>query len=311
MTSATAQIALVIPAASAVLPQRAIYVYSHAYAPLQGEATMLHVPNKTIYVSDGDLTHLPAGAGARRRQPLGGDRRCPPALCRRRGGPKEGFDEVIVRVGPGKGRKVRFTGVLLGEWLELVARAASTTTASGAAGRASTSSTRARARTDGWSTPTASRPAGAATWASATSATAARPAESTLDVVGPLDELHDRVPPSSSTWSRAALASRPSRTSTSESRPHRRSPGRRAMTAADRDPAIQRPRPPQVVRQAGRPRRHRPRGRRGHRLRAPRAERRRQDDDRPHPLDAHRGRRRRGPDRRVTTSPASRTPSAP
>ena len=29
----------------------------------------------------------------------------------------KGFDEIIVRVGLGKGRKVRFTGVLLGEWI--------------------------------------------------------------------------------------------------------------------------------------------------------------------------------------------------
>ncbi len=28
-----------------------------------------------------------------------------------------GFDEIIVRVGPGKGRKVRFVGVFLGEWI--------------------------------------------------------------------------------------------------------------------------------------------------------------------------------------------------
>ena len=32
-------------------------------------------------------------------------------------GSREGFDEIIVRVGPGKGRKVRFVGVLLGEWV--------------------------------------------------------------------------------------------------------------------------------------------------------------------------------------------------
>ena len=30
---------------------------------------------------------------------------------------EEGFDEIIVRVGPGKGRKVRFVGVFLGEWV--------------------------------------------------------------------------------------------------------------------------------------------------------------------------------------------------
>ena len=32
-------------------------------------------------------------------------------------GLREGFDEIIVRVGPRPGRKVRFTGVLLGEWV--------------------------------------------------------------------------------------------------------------------------------------------------------------------------------------------------
>ena len=32
-------------------------------------------------------------------------------------GKRAGFDEVVVRVGPGKGRKVRFVGVLLGEWV--------------------------------------------------------------------------------------------------------------------------------------------------------------------------------------------------
>ena len=32
-------------------------------------------------------------------------------------GRREGFDEITVRVGPGKGRKVRFTAVLLGEWV--------------------------------------------------------------------------------------------------------------------------------------------------------------------------------------------------
>ena len=34
-----------------------------------------------------------------------------------RKGRSEGFEEIIVRVGPGKGRKVRFVGVLLGEWV--------------------------------------------------------------------------------------------------------------------------------------------------------------------------------------------------
>ena len=31
-------------------------------------------------------------------------------------GLQEGFDEIIVKVGPGSGRKVRFTGVLIAQW---------------------------------------------------------------------------------------------------------------------------------------------------------------------------------------------------
>jgi EXLDI family protein len=75
------------------------------------------VPNKTIYVSDGDLPVY------RRAQELGGGNLSAAiAVALRRyveveESRKEGFDEIIVRVGPGKGRKVRFVGVLLGEWL--------------------------------------------------------------------------------------------------------------------------------------------------------------------------------------------------
>ena len=64
-----------------------------------------------------ETSPVSARAGARRRQPLGGDLGCPPSLRRRRGGSARGFDEITVRVGPGRGRKVRFTGVLLGEWV--------------------------------------------------------------------------------------------------------------------------------------------------------------------------------------------------
>ena len=75
------------------------------------------VPNKTIYVSDGDLPLY------QRAQELAGDNLSAAisAALRRyvdvEEGKREGFDEIIVRVGPGKGRKVRFTGVLLGEWV--------------------------------------------------------------------------------------------------------------------------------------------------------------------------------------------------
>ena len=75
------------------------------------------MPNKTIYVSDGDLPLY------QRAQELAGDNLSAAiaAALRRyvdvEEGRREGFDEIIVRVGPGKGRKVRFVGVLLGEWL--------------------------------------------------------------------------------------------------------------------------------------------------------------------------------------------------
>jgi len=77
----------------------------------------VHVPNKTIYVSDGDLPVY------QRAQELAGDNLSAAiaAALRRfvdiEEGKREGFDEIIVRVGPGKGRKVRFVGVLLGEWV--------------------------------------------------------------------------------------------------------------------------------------------------------------------------------------------------
>jgi EXLDI family protein len=77
----------------------------------------VQVPNKTIYVSQGDL------ALYQRAQELAGDNLSAAisAALRRyvdvEESKREGFDEIIVRVGPGKGRKVRFVGVLLGEWV--------------------------------------------------------------------------------------------------------------------------------------------------------------------------------------------------
>jgi EXLDI family protein len=74
------------------------------------------VPNKTIYVSQGDLPLY------QRAQELAGDSLSAAisAALRRyvdvEEGKRAGFDEITVRVGPGKGRKVRFVAVLLGEW---------------------------------------------------------------------------------------------------------------------------------------------------------------------------------------------------
>jgi EXLDI family protein len=75
-----------------------------------------HVPNKTIYVSQGDLPLY------QRAQELAGDNLSAAISTALRRyvdveeGKREGYDEIKVRVGAGKGRKVRFTAVLLGEW---------------------------------------------------------------------------------------------------------------------------------------------------------------------------------------------------
>jgi EXLDI family protein len=74
------------------------------------------VPNKTIYVSDDDQSlyqraqELAGGnlsaaiSGALKRYVEAEDAR------------KVGYEEIILKVGLGAGRKVRFLGVLLGEW---------------------------------------------------------------------------------------------------------------------------------------------------------------------------------------------------
>lgn len=74
------------------------------------------MPNKTIYVSDGDLPLL-----ERAQELTGGNLSAAIVTAIRRlvdveEAKLEGFDEVTVRVGPGKGRRQRFMGVLLVEW---------------------------------------------------------------------------------------------------------------------------------------------------------------------------------------------------
>ena len=73
------------------------------------------VPNKTIYVSDDDLPLF-----QRAQEIAGGKLSAAIATALRRyveveEGRQQGFEEVIVRVGPGLGRKQRFAGMLLAE----------------------------------------------------------------------------------------------------------------------------------------------------------------------------------------------------
>jgi EXLDI family protein len=74
------------------------------------------MPNKTIYVSDDDLTLF-----ARAQELSGGNLSATITTALKRyveveEGRREGYDEITVKVGTGPGRKVRFSGVLLGEW---------------------------------------------------------------------------------------------------------------------------------------------------------------------------------------------------
>jgi EXLDI family protein len=74
------------------------------------------MPNKTIYVSDDDLPLY-----QRAQELAGGTLSAAISTALRRyveveEGRKQGYDEIVLRVGPGLGRKRRFSGVLLAEW---------------------------------------------------------------------------------------------------------------------------------------------------------------------------------------------------
>lgn len=152
------------------------------------------VPNKTIYVSDGDL------ALYRRAQELaGGNLSAAIAAALRRyvdieEGRREGFDEITVRVGPSPGRKMRFSGLLLGEW----ANSSSSRYEVFRVYRSRTGKFVLHTdRTAEFTTVDAEgKPAG---WRGylglGTFSYGSKPGESTLEVVESLDELRAKVPP--------------------------------------------------------------------------------------------------------------------
>ena len=151
------------------------------------------VPNKTIYVSDGDLPVY------QRAQELAGDNLSAAisAALRRyvdvEEGRREGFDEIIVRVGPGKGRKVRFVGVLLGEWYSSQGRVEIFRVYRGRTGKFVLHIERSADWTmvDGEGKPAGWR--GYLGLGNVSYGTT--PPESTLEVVESLDELRTRIPP--------------------------------------------------------------------------------------------------------------------
>jgi EXLDI family protein len=152
------------------------------------------VPNKTIYVSDGDL------ALYQRAQELAGDNLSAAiaAALRRyvevEEGRREGFDDIIVRVGPAPGRKVRFTGVLLGEWVN---------TSNGRVeafrvyrGRTGKFVIHIERSPDWTMVNDEGKPAGWRGYLGIGNVSyGTTPAESTLEVVDSLDALREKIPP--------------------------------------------------------------------------------------------------------------------
>ena len=171
-----------------------IYVYLYASLLAQFRSYDVDVPNKTIYVSDGDMPLY------RRAQELAGDNLSAAisAALRRyvdvEEGRREGFDEIIVRVGPGKGRKVRFTGILLGEWVNSSFSRVETFRVY--RGRTGKFVLHVERSPDYTMVDAEGKPAGWRGYLGIGNISYGNsPGESTLDIVATLDELRERIPP--------------------------------------------------------------------------------------------------------------------
>jgi EXLDI family protein len=152
------------------------------------------MPNKTIYVSDDDLPLY-----TRAQELSGGNLSSTIADALRRyvdveEGRSEGFEEIVVQVGPGGTRKQRFSGVLIGEW----GRSTSTKVEEyrvflGRSGKYVLHTSRSaewRSGDERWNT-------GWRAWVgnwSSNQTWSNLPAESKLDVVDTLDQLLELVP---------------------------------------------------------------------------------------------------------------------
>ena len=153
-----------------------------------------YVPNKTIYVSEGDLPIY------QRAQELAGDNLSAAiaAALRRyvdvEEGRREGFDEITVRVGPGRGRKVRFTGILLGEWVNSTFNRVDTFRVY--RGRTGKFVLHIEHSPDYTVVNEEGKPAGWRGYLGIGNVSyGSTPGESTLEVLESLDELRERIPP--------------------------------------------------------------------------------------------------------------------
>ena len=151
------------------------------------------MPNKTIYVSDGDLPLY-----QRAQELAGGNLSAAIAHALRRyvdleEGRREGFNEIIVQVGVGARRKVRFSGLLLGEW----ANSSSSLYEVFRVYRSRTGKFVVHTdRTAEWTAVDAEgKPAGWRGYLGLGNISyGTRPAESTLEVVDSLEALRDKIP---------------------------------------------------------------------------------------------------------------------
>jgi EXLDI family protein len=153
------------------------------------------VPNRTIYVSDDDQPLY------KRAQELAGDNlsaAISQALRRyvELGDARaSGFDEIVVKIGTGAGRKVRFSGVLLGDWIDTEGeRFEHYRVYRGPTGNFAIHVE----RTEHWEMRDAqgNQLTGWRAWTGIGMASGGgKPAHATLDVVDTLEELKPRVPP--------------------------------------------------------------------------------------------------------------------
>jgi EXLDI family protein len=152
------------------------------------------VPNKTIYVSDGDLRLY-----QRAQELAGGNLSAAIASALRRyvdveEGLREGFEDVVVRVGVGSGRKVRFVGALVGEWVDTSkSRVEAFHVYRGRTGKYVLHTERSP---EWWAVNSEGKPAGWRGYLGIGDVKfGSAPGESTLEVVATLDDLRDKVPP--------------------------------------------------------------------------------------------------------------------
>jgi EXLDI family protein len=152
------------------------------------------VPNKTIYVSDGDLAIFD-----RAQELAGGNLSAAIAKALRRyvdleSGRREGFDEITVRVGPG-GRKVRFSGVLIGEWTNSSSSSSKWEVFRVYRSRTGKFVLHADRTAEFTMVDADGKPAGWRGYLGLGNVSyGSKPAESTLEVFDSLDQLRDRIP---------------------------------------------------------------------------------------------------------------------